>query len=368
MKHRSGIVVVLAAAGGIASGTPEYTITDLGIVQPSDAASQGYGISPGGIAFGRSFGSPTVGFTWTSGTGIVGLPNDPTRGFGVANGANDLGLVVGTGATTAFGSGAVPLVWNGGVVSQLPTLPGAGGVGRANDVNDAGVAVGSNGGGSGEVATYWSGGLVNHIAATTAGGATMTTAFRVNNAGIAVGHGLDPNNLARNVALMYDINTGAMTEVPALAGDNGGIAFDVSENGYVVGSSSFNQSGSVPFIWSDGTGTAEVPLPTGASSGSARGVNSDGWVVGTASSAFALPFLYDGTQTYLLQDLLPAGTGWDLATNTSSSALGIAEDGSIVGTGIFNGATRAYIMTPVPAPTALAFAGAAGLTCARRRR
>jgi Dockerin type I domain len=75
-------------------------------------------------------------------------------------------------------------------------------------------------------------------------------------------------------------------------------------------------------------------------------VNSAGWVVGNDSSAFSIPFLYDGTTTYRLADLLPNGSGWDLSMNTSSSALGISDNGVIVGTGVHNGATHAYAMVP----------------------
>jgi hypothetical protein len=48
-----------------------------------------------------------------------------------------------------------------------------------------------------------------------------------------------------------------------------------------------------------------------------------------------------------LADLIPAGTGWDLSMNTSSSALGISDSNVIVGTGVFNGAVHAYAMVPV---------------------
>src|SRR4029077_18013236 len=88
-----------------------------------------------------------------------------------------------------------------------------------------------------------------------------------------------------------------------------------------------------------------------------------GWVVGNDSSAFSIPFLYDGTNTYRLADLIPPNSGWDLSMNTSSSALGISENGVIVGTGVHNGETHAYAMvpaaptpTPTPTPTASATA------------
>jgi uncharacterized membrane protein len=360
----AGLVVGVGAP--VVSGAPQYLIEDLGLVQSGDFASQGFGISPGGVAVGRGFGSSNIPFFANPGEALTPLPNLGGRPFGVANGANDSGVVVGVGANTAFGAGAVPLQWTNGSLTLLST--NGTGVGRANDVNDSGFVVGSTGGGIAETATYWNNGSVTPITATTPGGARMTTAFRVNNAGFAVGSGTDPNVLSRNVGIMYDINSGSMVEVPALPGDNGTIAFDISEAGHVVGSSSFNQSGSTPFIWSDGTGSIEIPLPDGASSAIARGVNSDGWVVGIGSGQFAVPFLYDGEQTFRLQDLIPADSGWDISMNTSSSALGIAEDGTIVGTALIDGQIRAYRMTLIPAPGATALLGLGGMAMLRRRR
>jgi len=114
--------VVVAAT---ATADPQYQIYDIGVVQTGDTASQGFGVSTGGIAAGRSFRSDgTQAFTWTLGGGIVGLPNLAGRSFCVSNSANDTGIVVGTGATTAFGSGRLPVVWQNGVVSQLPLPTG----------------------------------------------------------------------------------------------------------------------------------------------------------------------------------------------------------------------------------------------------
>jgi hypothetical protein len=106
----------------------------------------------------------------------------------------------------------------------------------------------------------------------------------------------------------------------------------------------------LPFIWSEANGMVAIPLASGTSLGQAQGVNSAGWVVGTDGGAFAVPFLYDGTNTYRLQDLIPANSGWDLSMNTSSSAMAISENNIIVGTGVHNGDTHAYAMVPV-APT-----------------
>jgi hypothetical protein len=329
-------------------------IFDLGVVQAGDTASQGFGVSTGGVAVGRSLRTGGAqAFSWTQSGGRVALPNLAGRAFAVANSANDNGVVVGTGATTAFGSGRLPLVWQNGVVSQLP-LPAGETQGDANDVNSAGTAVGSINAGITQRAAIFTSSGATVITQTTAGGSTFTTAFGINDSGRIVGSGVDPANAARNVGMVYDIGAAAATEVGALPGFNGALAFGISNSGFVTGSSMLNQGSGLPFRWSPSQGMIAVPLPTGTTSGSGRGVNSAGFVVGTASSAFAIPFLWNGTTTYRLQDLIPANSGWDLSTNTSSSALGISDSGVIVGTGVLNGATRGYAMVPVgvtPSPT-----------------
>ena len=339
------------------AGTPQYQIYDIGVVEVGDTASQGFGVSHTGIAVGRSFRTGgSQAFTWTLKGGIVGVPNLPSRSYAVSNSANDKGTVVGTGATTAFGSSRLPLIWLNGVVSQLP-LPVGETLGDANSVNASNVAVGSVDAGSSQRGVIYSGGSAIIITQTTTDGSYFLTAFGINNSGRIVGQGIDPNNAARNVGIVYDIGQSMAFEVGALPGMNGALAFGVSNTGYVVGSSMLNQGSGLPFIWSDKGGIVAIPLASGTTQGSGRAVNSGGWVVGDDSSAFSIPFLYDGTTTYRLADLIPPDSGWDLSMNTSSSALGISEDGVIVGTGVHNGETHAYAMfpvapTPTPTPTA----------------
>jgi hypothetical protein len=352
-------LIAWAALAAIVTAQPQYQIFDIGVVQVGDTASQSFGVSPLGVVGGRSFRSGGAqAFTWTQGGGTVGLPNLAGRSFAVANSAldTDAGTIVGTAATTAFGSGRLPVIWHGGVVSQLP-LPGGETLGDANDINASQTVVGSVNGGSSQRGVIYSGGSATVITQTTANGSFFVTAFGINDSGRIVGQGIDPTNAARNVGIVYDMGSPLAFEVGALPGHNGALAFGVSNNGHVVGSSMMNQGSGLPFIWSDANGMVAIPLATGTSQGSARGVNSAGWVVGQDSSAFSIPFLWDGTTTYRLADLIQTGFGWDLATNTSSSALGINDNGVIVGTGVHNGETRAYAMvpvtvTPTPTPTA----------------
>lgn len=338
---------------GFGTPMPQYQIFEIGVVQQGDTASQGFGASPGGVGVGRSIRSSAAqAFSWTQAGGIAGLPNLSGRAFCVSNSANDTGTVVGTCASTPFGTSRLPALWQNGDVSQLP-LPDGETLGDANDVNGAGVAVGSIGGGSLQRAVVYSGGTATPITQTTNTGCFFTTAFGVNNAGRVIGPGIDPNDAARNVGMVYDIGSGSAFEVGALPGANGALPFGISNAGHIVGSSMLNQGSGLPFIWTEGSGMVAIPLPVGTTQGSARAVNSSGWAVGTASSAFAIPFVYNGSQTFRLADLIPAGTGWDLSTNTSSSALGISDGGVIVGTGVLNGQVKAYAMVPVLANVSL---------------
>jgi uncharacterized membrane protein len=356
----ASVVAVAAAAIALAAATPAlagpppapaYDIVELGVIDPADFGVQGQGMSPGGVAVGRTLGTTNQAFLWTAGGGLVPLPKLPSRVYAGATDANDTGAVVGTAADTFFGTNPLPVVWIDGVVSVLP-LPSGQNIGRANGINDAGLAVGSVNGGSLERAAIYDaapGGSASVITTAAKNGSTMTTAFGINAAGLVAGIGTDPANAARNVGMVYDTATDTMLDIGALPGRNGAIAFAIGDGGHVVGTSMLNQGSGVPFIWTAEDGMQAVPLPAGTSQGSARGVNASGMVVGIASNAFAIPFLSDGTTTWSLAELIPDGTGWDLDMNTSSGALGISDDGVIVGTGEFNGQVRAFAMIPVTA-------------------
>src|SRR5436189_1128180 len=348
----TAVLLWVATVPTTTATTPQYRIYVVGVIDVGDTASQGFGVSRAGIALGRSVNTGgSQAFTWTLNGGIVGLPNLAGRSYAVSNSANDSGIVVGTAATTLFGTSRLPVIWQNGAVSQLPLPPGET-LGEANSVNASSVAVGSVDAGTLQRGVIYSGGSATIITQTTANGSFFVTAFGINDSGRVVGQGIDPMNAARNVGIVYDVGQNMAFEVGALPGLNGALAFGVSNTGYVVGSSMLNQGSGLPFIWSDQSGIVTVPLASGTSEGSARAVNSAGWVVGNDSSAFSIPFLYDGTNTYRLADLIPVNSGWDLSMNTSSSADGISEKGVIVGTGMHNGETHAYAMVPVsPSPT-----------------
>jgi hypothetical protein len=330
---------------------PKYQIIDIGVVQKGDTASQGYRASSGGIAVGRSLArTGSRAFTWRKGRKIVGLPNLKTRPYCVSNGANDGGTVVGACANSASGTDRLPVIWQRGRVSQLK-LPAGQTVGDATQVNTSGIAVGSAGGGSSQRGVIYTGGTGAFVTKTGPNGIYFVEIFGINDAGRVVGTGVDPTNAARNVGLVYDIGSGTPFEVTYLPDTNGAINFGVSNAGHVVGATMMGQGSGKPFIWTQSGGMKAIPLPPATTSGSGRAVNSAGWAVGNAGGQYSVPWLYDGTTTYRLQDLLPANSGWDLSTNTSASAEGISEGNIIVGTGVYKGLTHAYAMVPVTTTT-----------------
>jgi uncharacterized membrane protein len=154
----SGALLWVAIVSGATGTTPQYQIYDIGVIDAGDDASQGFGVSHGGIAVGRSIRTGgSQAFIWTLDYGIIGLPNLAGRSHAVSNSANDNGVVVGTAATTLFGSNRLPVIWQNGAVSQLPLPPGET-LGDANSVNASGVAVGSVDAGSLQRGAIYSGG------------------------------------------------------------------------------------------------------------------------------------------------------------------------------------------------------------------
>ena len=337
-------LILLIAWIGISSGQPEYEI--IAISQAGESFSGGQAISSNGM-FVAGF-SDDDAFRWNSDGLIANLPDAPGRNFSEPQGIDDNGVMVGIGATTFFGSNPLPVIWGFDSVATLQ-LPNGQTIGRAYGINNSGMIVGSVNGGSLERAARFSassaGSVIN---ATLPNGGILTTAFGISDDGRAVGQGTDPTNAAVTKGFYIDEGDTVATDIGALTelGHNSAIAFGVSANGIITGSSSFNSGvNAQAFIWNENSGMQAIDLPPGASSSSGRAVNNEGWVVGNAGGATSLPFLYDGKQTYLLNDLITVGgAGWSLIDGTSNSALGIANNGTIVGRGLLNGQLTAFAM------------------------
>ncbi|GAB5496604.1 MAG: hypothetical protein Phyf2KO_16840 [Phycisphaerales bacterium] len=343
-------VLALVATGWMSSAIaqPEYEIQPLAI--DGQANSTGQGISESGAFVTGTSNSDAVRWTESGGTVLLPMLSSPSRPFSLAQDVNDNGVVVGTGATTFFGSSPLPIMWDSsGTVSQLP-LPAGETLGRAFGVNNDGTVVGSVDGGSLEQAAVFTTVLGSVLTQTMPNGGVLRTAYAINGAGRIVGQALNPNNAAVTNGFYLDSGDSEATDIGALTslGHNSAIAFAVSSDGRIAGSSSLNSGADArPFVWTESGGMIEVPLLAGTSTGGARGINASGWAVGTMSSATSIVFVYDGTQTYALEDLITTDEDWDLTGGTSNGAFGIADDGTITGRGLYNGEITGFVATLV---------------------
>ena len=94
---------------------------------------------------------------------------------------------------------------------------------------------------------------------------------------------------------------------------------------------------------------ARRALAEGADS-QAYDINTSGQVLGRAynASGKSRALLWENGAMYELDDLIPYSSGWDL-----KYAYGINDVGQIVGAGQHSGQYRAFLLTPIPEPSAI---------------
>jgi probable HAF family extracellular repeat protein len=316
-----------------ANGQPPG-LSDLGTLGGS--FSYAWGINASGQVTGYS---PTAGDLQihafrTTATGRVSDPGADLGG-GVAFAINASGQVTGNatvpgppvGVFHAFRSTA-----NGQPVSLMDLGVFAGGT------NSSGMAIND----AGQVAGY------SAYGPPTASDPTgPVRAFRTTPAGLISDPGADLGTLGGSESRAVGINsTGQVVGSAFTTFDVANHAFRSSPNGQPV---SLTDLGTL-----------------GGSNSSALAINSFGVVVGESEIVPGVfvqhAFIYD-TQMRDLNSLIAPGSGWTLG-----GANGINDLGQITGVGSFGGQSHAFLLTPVPEPSALVLAGlAAGAWLWRRR-
>jgi probable HAF family extracellular repeat protein len=313
-----------AATVGHKGAPSRYSITDLGPVGP--APGQPFHITDNGLISGSAaYNGKEQATLWYQRLKVDFGRRGLGGGNSVAFGVNQLAQAVGEADTSApdpngedfcgfaalgFPSGktCLPFLWDGGVMTALPTLKGKNGKhgsnGAANVINS-----------SGEVA----------------GLAENTTPDKTCPA-YDPSLGQTQKLQTKPVAWIH----GQIHELPTLGGDPDGVALAINERGQIAGASgdcaplnpaTFLYLQPVHAILWDNGKPIDLGSLGGLSDNIALGINNHGAVVGgsdVAGDTAFHGFLWT-KETDKMQDLIPFGT------DVSSTALAINDGGEVVG-------------------------------------
>lgn len=314
-----------------------FSVTDLGTVGTGNL-SVANAINNAGVVVGYTDVTPYQehAFRWSAGT-MTDLGVEPGADYSVANAINDAGQVAGTADRQSGGYG-YPARWSAsGVLTDLGgSVTNELGVGNA--IDPAGRIAGGQRPADSE-------------------GSPNAEFYDVNGAPTYLGNPPDSLNAATGVNAVDQVvgspafvwKSGTLTTLPALAGapagDAGAVAINIS--GQIVGWSGIaGSSNAHAVLWSGGAVT-DLGTVNGITYNQANAINAAGQIVGTADPhcypcVNPVPWLRQpGGALTDLNTLIPAGSGWTL-----QQANGINDRGQIVGAGLHNGATHAFLLTP----------------------
>lgn len=354
----AGVAAGAAISGttGAAASTTTYTVTDLGTL--GYTSSSGGGLNATGVVSGESTVSVTLpasecpphygvrkpctvhpenAFLHSSGV----MTNLGTLG-GLASAAtaiNTTGTVVGSadlasGASHAFAE-------SGGVMTDLGTLDGAAATSKALAINSTGEIAGwsTAPGGTGNVAFLYSNGSMTDLG--TIDGGTASVANGINDAGAVIGN--SDTDGGDEHGFVYQ--NGTMTDLGTLGGANSSVDA-INDNGVVTGSSQDASGASLPFVYSNGTMTSLGSYNTETTP---QAINDSGMIAGTtygvnaAGASFNDAFIYQNGTFQDLNNLIPAGSGWEL-----TDAVAVNDIGQILvdATSTTTGQDHALLLTP----------------------
>jgi len=307
IKIRVGIWSLIAILPLLASksvASPSYTITDLGL-------GAAYGINESGQVAGWAGISSFQAFSYLNGVRTIfggSFGHSTSRAWGI----NESGVIAGSISGSVNGDA---FRWQNGSGTLIPLIDGFG-------INDAGAIVGDRINGSIVNAAIWADGKITDF------GGDFTRALDINNAGQVVGIARD----AYGFDNAFVWNDGTLTTLSSADSR----PQDINELGQIVGRNKLANGLKHATLWQSGQTIDIDTLNTFDSE--AYAINDAGTIVGFAGRAF----IYQNGQMQLLNDLVPANSGWDLNT-----ALDINNAGLIVGSGEFQGGTHAFLLTPV---------------------
>lgn len=334
-----------------------YTVLDLGTLGGS--TSTALGIDEAGTIVGYATDASSVKHAarWDAG-GVLDL--GAPAGFIVSSAVagNELGQVAANGEGNPQAIQAYR--WEGGVWSPLGTLPGrsesmAAGIDASGRIAGSSFTLGAGD----DRGFLWDSGVLTDLG--TLGGATR--AQGLNDFGQVVGSSLADLGDGTQATRAFLWRAGVMAGLGVLPGEEYGQALGINRLGEAAGSSWHLTSPGFladhrATLWRDRGATildlGSTPGPEvcvaglpAYTSNTARAVNDCRQVVGDArcvsSGAPLAAFLWEDGVMRNLNDLIPAGSGWDLR-----SARAINNAGQIVGYGIApDGELHGYLLEPM---------------------
>jgi probable HAF family extracellular repeat protein len=285
------------------------------------------------------------------GNGKLKLLGDGANG--VAMDINNRGRIVGFVDVTGPGDSR-PAMLTSGAATELGTL---GGIGAANAINGAGQVVGYSATGHDPDATIlavvWEDGEVSDVGTLAEGGSSM--AYDIDDdgrivGGATLGAGQRVFAAGSHAVLWED---GEITDLGTLGDGELSIAVGINASGVIIGTSTtvagegYGGASMQAFVWQDGEMEA-LPAPEGFSTCIAASINRDGWITGVCGvgSVFGdtVGVLWLEGVPFVLNDLVPDGA-W-----TITRAHGVSDSGQVVCTAIgADGTQQALILTPTDA-------------------
>jgi probable HAF family extracellular repeat protein len=339
-RFSAGILVCAALAGTIPSLAQSYSI--LAVPSLNGGFNQGNAINPSGHVAGTSAGNPQQGFLY-NGTSVIGvgvLPVPPINSlYSETWGINASDEVVGE---TQTGEGYAMLYSGGKLVSLAPagqSLSFALGINKTGQVVGYYATLGYQ-----YSAFLWTPKQPNGTSGTFAAlgdklGGTYSVGSGINDSGQVVGAATVTNGNLHG--FLYA--AGKMTDLGTFGGIDS-YALAINNAGQVVGWSDLSTQVGHAFLYSGGkmTDLGILPKATGTS---ATSINNFSEIVGIAYYGSHVTqrraVIFNAAGPVDLNTLIPSGTGWILL-----QANGVNDAGQIVGTGLLNGITRAFLLTP----------------------
>ena len=343
------LTLTVIAFSSFSAMSATYEVVDLGTLGGSHSKALSINNNGQIVGWAQNNSGTQHAFLYSGGL-MQDLDNLPNSYASVANDINNLGQVVGsTYIANPNGQhvGFHAFLYSNGSIQDIYSI---GYFRSANGINDLGQIVGE----SGQSYYKYTYGDSWTILPPLIGTNNSSTGNAINNLG--------------QIAFDSTIHDG-ISSYTFLIGTS---ILAINDNGSVVGSLSYGPTGFVKaFLYSNGS-TIDLGMLNGGNNSGAFGLNNLGQVVGWAQVG-QVPsngyfeqhsFLYSDGAMQDLETLVGPDSGWKF-----NEARDINDLGQIVGYGINpDGYNRAFLLNPIPEPSALSFLIVSSILLTSRKR